>query len=119
MHKAFSTVEKLGFAESILEFMRSNKATLETAGVNVSGWLTELEAQKSAAAKANDEQEALKAKLRDNTDETNAVLAKLYDNASKIDAMAGTLGKKSELAKQVARLRSGVAKRKKAIKKNV
>ena len=114
---AFTTTEKIGFAESLLEFMRSNKGALEGAGVNIGSWTTELDSMKSTASKANDEQEALKAKLRDKTAETDKALRKLYDTAtSRLDAMVGTLGKKTELAKQVARLRSGVAKRKKAAK---
>jgi len=114
---AMSTTEVIGFCDNLLQFMQDNQAALQAAGVNVTGWLTELNAQKQAAVAANAEQEKLKADLKAKTAQTKAALDLAYQNASgKLDAMMGVLGKGTPLAKQVARLRSGVAKQRAARK---
>jgi hypothetical protein len=105
----FSTAETIGFAESLLTFIRSNKAALEAAGLKVDNWILELENQKTTALKINDEQELLKVKLREKTDESIRALDILYDNAStKLDAVSGALGKKTEISKQILKLRSSM-----------
>jgi hypothetical protein len=116
---SMSTTEVIGFCDNLIQFMQDNQAALQAAGVSVSGWLTELNAQKAAAVAKNAEQERLKADLKLKTAETKAALDGVYQNASsKLDAMVGTLGKGTPLAKQAARLRSSVIAAKRTAKKS-
>ena len=59
------------------------------------------------------EQENLKTSLKNKTEEVQGNVTELYDTFStKIDAACGAVGRKSNLAKQIARLRSSLRSRK-------
>jgi hypothetical protein len=113
-----TTTETIGFCESVIEFMKSNKTALLESGVNVDPWIDDIEKAKSDAVKNNDEQEAMKAKLKEKTKITNDSMKKAYDDSStKLDAIIGTLGKTTEMGKQAAKIRSKVKSKPKAKKK--
>ena len=58
------------------------------------------------------EQENLKTVLKDKTKEVQDSVQELYDTFStRIDAVCGAVGKKSNLAKQIAKLRSELRSR--------
>ena len=115
---AMTTTEVVGFCDNLLEFMEQNRTAVEAAGVGVIAWKTELEQLKQDAVSKNAEQEALKTQLKIKTQETKAALDTAYSGASsKLDALIGALGKGTPLAKQAAKLRSGVLTTKRAAKK--
>ena len=104
-----TTTEVFGFCDGVRQFMQTNQAALQTGGLNVTNWITDLNNQKSEAVSKNDAQESLKAQLRDATTAANGALQTAYDSAStKLDGVIGALGKTSELGKQAARLRSDI-----------
>jgi hypothetical protein len=116
----FSTTEVIGFSESLIEFMRKSSAELAGLGLNVEPWITELDGKKRSAVSLNDEQEKMKAAMKELTARAQSAVNILYDIAStRLDAVIGTVGKKTELGKQAAKIRSGVKPRKKAKKEVV
>jgi hypothetical protein len=113
-----TTTEVVGFCDNLVEFMDKNQAAIQAAGISIDAWKTELGALKQAAVAKNAEQETLKAQLKAATKETKAALDAAYGGASsRLDAMIGALGKGTPLAKQAARLRSGVLGSKRRAKK--
>jgi hypothetical protein len=68
-----------------------------------------MEKKRAAAVALNDDQEKTKAALRELTGRTEAAYSDLYDTTStRLDAVIGSVGKKTELGKQAAKLRSRV-----------
>lgn len=111
----FSTTEVFGFSEALMEFVRNSSAELTTLGLNAEAWLTELEEKQKAAVSLNDEQEKMKAGMKDLTARTQKAVNILYDiSSTRLDAVIGALGKKTELGKQAAKIRSGVKPRKRS-----
>lgn len=115
----FSTTEVFGFSEALIESMRNSKEELTGKGINVDAWIADLEEKKKSALSLNDEQDKMKAALKYQTIMVQVAVGSLYDtSSSKLDAVIGAVGKKSELGKQVAKIRSKVkAQRKRAEKK--
>jgi len=115
----FSTTEVFGFSEALIESMRNSKEELTGKGINVDAWVADLEEKKKSALSLNDEQDKMKAALKYQTNMVQIAVGALYDtSSSKLDAVIGAVGKKSELGKQVAKIRSKVkAQRKRAEKK--
>ena len=115
---AMTTTEVVGFCDNLIEFMEKNQAAVEAAGVGVAAWKADLGKLKQAAVSKNAEQEAIKAQLKAKTIETKAALDAAYNGASsKLDALIGALGKGTPIAKQAAKLRSGVLVAKRPAKK--
>jgi hypothetical protein len=105
----FSTTEIFGFSESLIEFIRNSNAELTALGLNANAWLAELDDKKKAAVTLNDEQEKMKAAMKDLTARTQQLIKVLYDlSSTRLDAVIGTVGKKTELGKQAAKIRSKV-----------
>jgi hypothetical protein len=97
-HMAMTDNETIGFCESLVEFMKTNMTTLQSSGLNVESWITEVGNLKSQAVTDNNEQEALKARLREKTKVTEMSVKTAYNTAStRLDAIIGTLGKTTEL----------------------
>jgi hypothetical protein len=106
---AMTNTETIGFCESLVEFMKTNLTTLQSSGLNVESWITEVGNLKSQAVTDNNEQEALKARLREKTKVTEISVKTAYNTAStRLDAIIGTLGKTTELGKQAAKIRSRI-----------
>jgi hypothetical protein len=105
----FSTTEVFGFSEALIEFVRNSSGELSTLGINAEAWLTELEEKKKTAVTLNDEQDKMKAGMKDLTARTQKAVEGLYDiSSSRLDAVIGAFGKKTELGKQAAKIRSKV-----------
>ena len=106
---SMSTTQIVGFSESVIEFIRNSQSDLSGMGINVENWLADMEKKRAAAVALNDEQEKTKAALRELTGRTEAAYSDLYDTTStRLDAVIGSVGKKTELGKQAAKLRSKV-----------
>ena len=94
----------------VVEFITSiqaNAVALNAAGFPVTAVVTDLEAKKDTLTTQSAEQEGLKTALKDKTEAVNAATTSLYDTfSSKVDAACGHVGKKTNLAKQLARIRS-------------
>ena len=113
-----TTPEVVGFCDQLVEFMDKNQAAVEAAGVSLTAWKTDLSNLKQKAVAKDAEQEALKTQLKIKTAETKAALDTAYNSASsKLDALIGALGKGTPLAKQAAKLRSGILVAKRSAKK--
>ena len=109
----FTTTEVFGFSESLIEFIRNSAADLSGKGINVEAWLAELEEKKKSAVTLNDEQEKAKAGMKELTSRSQDAVEVLYDiSSTRLDAVIGALGKKTELGKQAAKIRSGVRSKK-------
>lgn len=101
--------ETIGFCDNVIQFLSANQSTLQADGLDVTTWLTDLQARKELALSKNESQEAMKASLRMLTQEVNEALDAAYSTtSSRLDAAIGVLGKNSELGKQAARLRSSI-----------
>jgi hypothetical protein len=101
--------ETIGFCSQTAQFLEDNKDNLQTLGLNVSNWGTDINAKRDVAVAKNAEQDDLKAQVKAKTVETKAAFKDAYNNAStKLDAAIGVLGKNTPLAKEAARLRSSI-----------
>ncbi|MBN2403034.1 MAG: hypothetical protein JXN64_11625 [Spirochaetes bacterium] len=106
---AFTTTEVFGFSEALMEFIRKSGTELSALGINSEAWLVELEEKQKTAISLNDEQEKMKASMKDLTSGTQQAVKTLYDiSSTKPDAVIGAVGKKTELGKQAAKIRSKV-----------
>jgi hypothetical protein len=106
---AFTTTEVFGFSDSLIEFIRNSVTELSGLGINSEAWLAELEEKKKTAVSLNDEQEKMKASMKNLTANTRQAVNILYDiSSTKLDAVIGAVGKKTELGKQAAKIRSKV-----------
>ena len=101
--------ETIGFCSQTAQFLDDNKDNLQTLGLNVATWGTEINAKRDVAIGKNTEQDDLKAQLKTKTAESKTAFKDAYDTAStRLDAAIAVLGKKTPLAKEAARLRSSV-----------
>lgn len=107
---ALTITETLGFIDAVIEFWTHRKLFLQSRGLgNINGFIAELTALKEDLLTKNDQQEALKALLRTKTDEVKTARRMASENTStKLDACIGVLGKRTELGKQAARIRSQI-----------
>jgi hypothetical protein len=101
--------ETIGFCSQTAQFLEDNKDNLQTLGLNVSNWGTEINTKRDLAIAKNGEQDDLKAQLKVKTGESKTAFKDAYNTAStRLDAAIGVLGKSTPLAKEAARLRSSI-----------
>ena len=99
----------IGKAVEFITSIQANATALNAAGFPVNAVVKDLEAKKDTLTSHSAEQEGLKTSLKDKTEEVNAAVTALYDTfSSKVDAACGAVGKKTNLAKQLARVRSSL-----------
>lgn len=86
--------ETIGFCSQVTQFLEENLANLQTEGLDVSNWITELNNKKNSAITKNAEQDDLKAKLKAKTADAQTAINDAYKAAStRLDAVIGVLGK--------------------------
>jgi hypothetical protein len=106
---AMTFTETLGFVDKLVQYLTANQPALQTKGLAVAAWITELGTLKQAMLVADSEQEALKAQLRAKTAEVDVAQDAAYRTSStRLDTVIAILGKTTEEGKQLARLRSEV-----------
>jgi hypothetical protein len=99
----------IGKVEELIEVLKDNKVAITSAGVLVDALVSDLETKKAAATKLGAQQEGLKTQLKDGTEAATAALSDLYEFfSSKVDAVAGSVGKKKNLAQQILKVRSSL-----------
>lgn len=104
-----TNAETIGFLEQLIQLMQDNSADLKTKGLDVTNWITEMNDLKNDAVTKSTEQDNLQAALKVKTKESQTANKLAYDAGStRLDAIVGVLGKSTPLAKQAARLRSGI-----------
>jgi len=100
-----------GMVEKELEVLRQKRAVFEKAGLKTAQLEEKLVAQLGDAVAADARQEFLKIEGKKATAQTNAAYDALYETGSGLlDAMMGVLGKTSEDAKVLQRVRSRIRK---------
>jgi hypothetical protein len=105
-------VHLVGGVEEAVGFFQTNAAILNGKGVPVNAIVAELNTKKDVLVTKATEQKNLKTALKDKTEETNEAHSDLYDTfTNKIDAACSAVGKKSNLAKQIARIRKDLRKK--------
>jgi hypothetical protein len=103
--------EKLSFATSVVQFLSDNKDSLKETGFDVAKRLSELDQAVKESVKLDSEQEQLKAKLTQATEKAVTSLNNAYTKASSaVDAMVGVMGKETELAKRLRKIRQQMTK---------
>ena len=108
---AMTTTEIIGFTNQVIQLFQENKVELKDKGLDVANWITDLTAQNNETVTKDAEQDEMKAALKVKTAEAQASSKLTYKTASsQLDAVIGVLGKSTPLAKQAARLRSGIIK---------
>jgi hypothetical protein len=106
---SLTQTEKMGFSKNVLELVSEEASVLEKAGYDAHKIGEILTVRYEAAAKANARQEDLKRQLKEATAEVEALTDALYRRASGyLDAAIGAVGKGSDAAKNIQRLRSRV-----------
>jgi len=109
-----STTEVIGFCNQLVQLFQDNKTDLQTKGLDVTNWITEIDALNDDTVTKDAEQDDLRAALTTKTKETQIAKQLAYKTAStRLDAVIGVLGKDTPLAKQAARLRSSIIKQSK------
>lgn len=104
--------ETIGFCSQIAQFLEENTATLQSNGVDVTNWITDLKSKRDSAITKNAEQDDLRVQLKAKTAEAQTAIDSAYRTASsRLDAVIGALGKSTPLAKQAAKLRSTVTRK--------
>jgi hypothetical protein len=104
---AISTTEIIGFNNQVVQYLEASKADLQTKGLDVTNWITELKAANTDTITKDAEQDALKTAHTEKVKETNAAAKSNYKMTStRVDAVIGVLGKDTTAAKQFAKLRS-------------
>ncbi len=117
---AQSTAETIGFCNQFIQLIQDNNTELKTKGLDVTGWIPELNTLKDDTVSKDAEQDAAKALSKMKTKDANNARKLCYETtSSRLDAVMGVLGKNTDAAKQAARLRSsltGKVKKKKVDK---
>lgn len=104
--------ETIGFCSQIAQFLEENTATLQSEGVDVTNWITDLKSKRDTAITKNAEQDDLRVQLKSKTAEAQTAIDDAYRTASsRLDAVIGALGKTTDLAKQAGKLRSSVTRK--------
>ena len=99
----------VGKAAEFVTVLEANASALTAAGVVVKDIVKDIAAQKDAVVTKSAERDGLQTAAKDKTAEVNEATTALYDAfSSKIDHVAGAVGKKSNLAKQIKKLRTGL-----------
>lgn len=111
---ALTNTETVGLAEQFVQFLQDNKATLQTLGLDVSNWITNVGTLKTDAVTQIAKQDDLETQKKIQTKIAKTSTKTLYDDVStKIDAASGVLGKNTPAAKQLKSLRSSLIKQSK------
>lgn len=111
---SMSNTEIFGFSSQFIQLLQDNKTDLQTKGLDVTSWITELSDQKDEAVAKDTAVDDMRAALKVKTAETKTAVTLVYKNSStRLDAVIGVLGKDTPLAKQAARLRSSIIKQSK------
>ncbi len=106
---SLTTTEEFGFADKLIEYLTAHQAELLAVGLDVSGWITDIQTKKSTAVSKDQTQEAAKTAQSEATTQTVAALQTLYDTvSSKVDAAAGAVGKTTPTGKQILNIRSDI-----------
>ncbi|HEX8370033.1 MAG TPA: hypothetical protein VF604_15910 [Pyrinomonadaceae bacterium] len=109
-----STTEIIGFCDQLVQLLQDNQADLQTKGLDVTLWVTEIDALKSDAVTRDAEKDDLRAAAKTKTKESQIATKLAYKTAStRLDAVIGVLGKDTPSAKQAGRLRSSIIKQSK------
>lgn len=104
--------ETIGFCSQVAQLLEENQANLQTEGLDVTNWITDINQKKDDAVGKNSEQDDLRVQLKAKTAEAQNAINDAYKTAStRLDAVIGVLGKTTPLAKQAAKLRSSINKR--------
>jgi hypothetical protein len=108
---AVSQAETIGFADQFKQVLQDNKEECLENGLDVTGWITDVESQKDDAVLQIGKQDELQAATKAQTKITDASVGLLYGTtSSRLDAVMGVLGKKTARAKQIGKLRSAINK---------
>ncbi|HRH41431.1 MAG TPA: hypothetical protein PKY82_07265 [Pyrinomonadaceae bacterium] len=111
---SMTNTEIFGFSSQFIQLLQDNKTDLQTKGLDVTNWITELSDQRDDAVGRDRALDDMRAALKVKTAETNTAVTLVYKNSStRLDAVIGVLGKDTPLAKQAARLRSSIIKQSK------
>jgi len=103
------TSSLIGKVNEKIEVLKQNKTTFTAADVAVDTLVADLEEKRDAASKKEAEQETKKTELKDCTEAASKAATDLYEFFSdKVDTVAGAVGKKTNLGKQVLKLRSSL-----------
>jgi hypothetical protein len=106
---ARTTTETMGLCERVLEFIRTNRAALENAGISAAILENGLQADHQEFVQEEVIQENMKAALREQTAKVTAAKNKADKKAAdSLRIVAGALGSSSELGKQAAQLSSSL-----------
>ena len=101
--------EVIGFCSQVTQLLEDNSANLQTEGLDVSNWITDLTNKRNSAITKNAEQDDLRVQLKSKTAEAQEAINDAYKTAStRLDAVIGVLGKTTMAGKQAAKLRSSV-----------
>lgn len=109
-----STTETIGFCDQFIQLLLDNQADLQTKGLNVTDWITEIGGLKNDAVSKDAQQDQMKAAAKTKTKESQDATKLAYKTTStRLDAVIGVLGKDTPAAKEAGRLRSSLNKHKK------
>lgn len=111
---SLSTAETIGFTNQFIQFLQDNQAELQTKGLDVSAWITEIAALNNDAVTKDGAQDDARTILKARTAESQEATKLVYKTSStRLDAVIGVLGKDTPIAKQAARLRSSLIRQNK------
>ena len=106
---AYKVPSVLGAIDLFLEFITANSAAITAKGMTPATLTTALTALKAALQQKEIAQEAAKTAMKDATLALDAQSILTYDGfSSLVDFMSGGLGKKTNLAKQLRKIRGDV-----------
>ena len=101
----------IGLADQYIQFLQDNKVSLQTLGLDVTNWITNVGTLKTDAVTQIAKQDDLETQRKIQTKVANTSVKTLYDTVStQIDAASGVLGKNTPVAKQLKSLRSSLIK---------
>ena len=104
---SLSTAETIGFANQFIQLLQDNKTDLQTKGLDVSEWITEITALSGDAVTKDSAQDEARVAMKTATAESQAATKLVYKTSSmRLDAVIGVLGKDTAIGRQAGRLRS-------------
>ncbi len=110
---AYKVPSVLGAIDLFLEFITANSAAITAKGMTPATLTTALTALKALLVQKDTAQEGAKTALKDATIAVDGQSVLTYDGfSSLIDFVSGGLGKKTNLAKQLQKIRLGVRPKK-------
>jgi hypothetical protein len=116
---SLSTTETIGLSSQLGQVFQDNITELKTKGLDVSEWITHMNNLRDNAVTEDTKLDDMRADIKTQTKVSKDATTLLYKTSSTyLDAVIGVLGKDTPLAKQAARLRSGLIKQSKSKSKN-